>query len=81
VPPSRAAFCHGPGTPRRAPDRACRVLPCSGALYAIERSAAVDKKRIGLWGGSYGGLLTALGLARNPELFRGHAMFLPWSMV
>ena len=26
-------------------------------------------KRIGLWGGSYGGLLTALGLARNSDLF------------
>ena len=29
----------------------------------------VDSKRIGLWGGSYGGYLTALGLARNSELF------------
>jgi len=29
----------------------------------------VDKKRIGLWGGSYGGYLTALGLARNSDLF------------
>jgi len=29
----------------------------------------VDPERIGLWGGSYGGLMTALGLARNSELF------------
>jgi dipeptidyl aminopeptidase/acylaminoacyl peptidase len=29
----------------------------------------VDPKRIGLWGGSYGGYLTALGLARDSELF------------
>jgi dipeptidyl aminopeptidase/acylaminoacyl peptidase len=29
----------------------------------------VDAKRIGLWGGSYGGYLTALGLARNSDLF------------
>jgi len=29
----------------------------------------VDPKRIGLWGGSYGGFLTAMGLARNSELF------------
>jgi dipeptidyl aminopeptidase/acylaminoacyl peptidase len=29
----------------------------------------VDPKRIGLWGGSYGGLLTALGLARNSDIF------------
>jgi dipeptidyl aminopeptidase/acylaminoacyl peptidase len=31
--------------------------------------ADVDAKRIGLWGGSYGGYLTALGLARNSDLF------------
>lgn len=29
----------------------------------------VDPKRIGLWGGSYGGYLTAMGLARNSEIF------------
>lgn len=29
----------------------------------------VDPARIGLWGGSYGGLLTAMGLARDSELF------------
>jgi hypothetical protein len=29
----------------------------------------VDTKRMGLWGGSYGGYLTALGLARNSDIF------------
>src|SRR5438477_10522044 len=29
----------------------------------------VDAAKIGLWGGSYGGYLTALGLARNSDLF------------
>jgi dipeptidyl aminopeptidase/acylaminoacyl peptidase len=29
----------------------------------------VDTKRIGVWGGSYGGYLTALALARNSDLF------------
>jgi dipeptidyl aminopeptidase/acylaminoacyl peptidase len=29
----------------------------------------VDEKRIGLWGGSYGGYLTAMGLARNSDMF------------
>jgi dipeptidyl aminopeptidase/acylaminoacyl peptidase len=29
----------------------------------------VNPARIGLWGGSYGGYLTALGLARNSDLF------------
>jgi dipeptidyl aminopeptidase/acylaminoacyl peptidase len=30
----------------------------------------VDPGRIGLWGGSYGGYLTAMGLARNSDLFK-----------
>jgi dipeptidyl aminopeptidase/acylaminoacyl peptidase len=30
----------------------------------------VDAKRIGLWGGSYGGYLTALGLARDSAIFK-----------
>lgn len=30
----------------------------------------VDPGRIGLWGGSYGGYMTALGLARNSDLFK-----------
>ena len=29
----------------------------------------VDPKRIALWGGSYGGFLTAMGLARNSDMF------------
>ncbi len=29
----------------------------------------VDAKKLGLWGGSYGGYLTAMGLARNSDLF------------
>jgi len=40
----------------------------AGAKYLRERND-VDKKRIGLWGGSYGGYLTALGLARNSDIF------------
>jgi dipeptidyl aminopeptidase/acylaminoacyl peptidase len=40
----------------------------AGAKYLRERDD-VDKKRVGLWGGSYGGYLTALGLARNSDVF------------
>ncbi len=40
----------------------------AGAKYLRERED-VDKKRVGLWGGSYGGYLTALGLARNSDIF------------
>jgi len=32
--------------------------------------AQVDSARIGIWGGSYGGLLTALALARDSKLFK-----------
>src|SRR5205807_7867592 len=35
----------------------------------LQSRADVDGKRIGLWGGSYGGYLTAMGLARNSDLF------------
>ncbi len=30
----------------------------------------VDRERIGMWGGSYGGYLTALALARNSDIFK-----------
>jgi dipeptidyl aminopeptidase/acylaminoacyl peptidase len=40
----------------------------AAAAFLRDRSD-VDAKRIGLWGGSYGGYLTALGLARNSDLF------------
>lgn len=30
----------------------------------------VDARRIGIWGGSYGGLLTALALGRNSDVFK-----------
>ena len=41
----------------------------AGAKY-LQSLAGVDKNRIGIWGGSYGGFLTALALARNPEIFK-----------
>lgn len=40
----------------------------AGAKY-LQTRGDVDPKRIGLWGGSYGGYLTALGLARDSEIF------------
>ncbi|MBV8202237.1 MAG: S9 family peptidase, partial [Acidobacteria bacterium] len=54
----------------------------AGAHY-LQGLPAVDPHRIGLWGGSYGGLLTALGLARNSDLFRAGVDFHgvhDWSM-
>ncbi len=35
----------------------------------LQRRSEVDPRRVGLWGGSYGGYLTALGLARDSDLF------------
>ena len=40
-----------------------------GAGLYLRSRADVDPVRIGLWGGSYGGYLTALGLARASDLF------------
>jgi dipeptidyl aminopeptidase/acylaminoacyl peptidase len=40
----------------------------AGAHYLMTLPM-VDPHRIGLWGGSYGGFLTAMGLARNSDIF------------
>lgn len=40
-----------------------------GAGLYLQTRADVDSHRIGLWGGSYGGYLTALGLARASDMF------------
>jgi dipeptidyl aminopeptidase/acylaminoacyl peptidase len=39
------------------------------AAHYLRGREDIDPARIGLWGGSYGGYLTALGLARNSDLF------------
>lgn len=41
----------------------------AGARY-LQRDPNVDAKRIGIWGGSYGGFLTAMGLAKNSDIFK-----------
>jgi dipeptidyl aminopeptidase/acylaminoacyl peptidase len=41
----------------------------AGARF-LQGLAAVDPTRIGIWGGSYGGYLTALALARNSDIFK-----------
>lgn len=40
-----------------------------GAALYLRNRVDVDVERIGLWGGSYGGYLTALGLAKASDLF------------
>jgi dipeptidyl aminopeptidase/acylaminoacyl peptidase len=45
------------------------------AAQLLQSLPQVDKGKIGLWGGSYGGYLTALGLARNSDLFKAGVDF------
>ncbi len=46
----------------------------AGARF-LQHDARVDPKRIGIWGGSYGGYLTALALARNSDIFKAGVDF------
>ena len=41
----------------------------------LQNLPEVDANKIGLWGGSYGGFLTAMGLARNSDLFKAGVDF------
>lgn len=41
----------------------------AGAKW-LQHDPEVDPNRIGIWGGSYGGYLTALALARNSDIFK-----------
>ena len=71
---------------RDAPGRAWRNATEYRDVLAAGRWLAVqpgiDPQRIGIWGGSYGGLLTGQALARNAELFKAgvaiHGVF-DWS--
>ncbi|MBZ5540130.1 MAG: prolyl oligopeptidase family serine peptidase [Acidobacteriia bacterium] len=60
------AFREAPGRAGRGASEYQDVV--AAGLYLRGRED-VDSRRIGLWGGSYGGYLTALGLARNSDLF------------
>jgi dipeptidyl aminopeptidase/acylaminoacyl peptidase len=46
----------------------------AGAKF-LQTLENVDPRRIGLWGGSYGGFLTAMGLARNSDIFKAGVDF------
>jgi len=53
----------------RGPRGASEYQDVVAAAEYLRSRPDVDPGRIGLWGGSYGGYLTALGLARNSDLF------------
>jgi dipeptidyl aminopeptidase/acylaminoacyl peptidase len=46
----------------------------AGARF-LQSDRRVDSRRIGIWGGSYGGYLTALALARNSDIFKAGVDF------
>ena len=46
----------------------------AGARY-LQHVAGVDPNRIAIWGGSYGGYLTGLALARNSDVFKAGVDF------
>jgi dipeptidyl aminopeptidase/acylaminoacyl peptidase/chorismate mutase len=58
---------------REAPGRGARgateYQDIVAAAHYLRGRSDIDASRVGLWGGSYGGYLTALGLARNSDLF------------
>ncbi|HKS06955.1 MAG TPA: prolyl oligopeptidase family serine peptidase [Gemmatimonadaceae bacterium] len=60
------SFRNAPGTNLRGNSEYQDVL--AGAKY-LQGRADVDPSRIGIWGLSYGGLLTSQALARNSDIF------------
>jgi dipeptidyl aminopeptidase/acylaminoacyl peptidase len=60
------AFREAPG---RAGRGASEYQDVVAAGKYLQSRPDIDPSRVGLWGGSYGGYLTALGLARNSDIF------------
>jgi dipeptidyl aminopeptidase/acylaminoacyl peptidase len=60
------AFNNPPGAAEKGAAEYQDVL--AGAKY-LRSLPTVDAKRLGIWGGSYGGFLAALALARNSDVF------------
>jgi dipeptidyl aminopeptidase/acylaminoacyl peptidase len=56
--------------PEKAGQRgASEYLDVLAAAHYLQARTDVDAKRLGIWGGSYGGYLTALALGRNSDIF------------
>lgn len=66
------AFRNAAGIGRQGASEYKDVLAAASYLKA---QPDVDSKRIGIWGGSWGGYLTALALARNSDIFSAGADF------
>ena len=66
------AFREAPNTIWRG---AAEYKDVVAAAHYLQSLPEVDPERIGLWGGSYGGFLTAMGLARNSDRFKAGVDF------
>jgi len=55
--------------PNFGPSGASEYNDVLGAATFLTARPDVDAKRLGVWGGSYGGYLTALALARSSDIF------------
>lgn len=54
---------------KQGPRGASEYQDVVAAARYLQKRTEVNATQIGLWGGSYGGYLTAMGLARNSDLF------------
>src|SRR5438270_5906486 len=66
------AFREAPNTVWRGAAEYKDVVAAGRYLQSLPE---VDAEKIGLWGGSYGGFLTAMGLARDSDLFKSGVDF------
>ncbi len=61
--------------PRWGPTGASEYQDIVAGARFLQRDPHVDARKIGIWGGSYGGYLTALALARNSDIFKAGVDF------
>jgi len=66
------AFREAPNTVWRGATEYKDIVAAGRYLQSLPE---VDGEKIGLWGGSYGGFLTAMGLARDSKLFKAGVDF------
>lgn len=66
------AFREPPKTVWRGAEEYKDIVAAGRYLQSLPE---VSGEKIGLWGGSYGGFLTAMGLARNSDLFKAGVDF------
>jgi dipeptidyl aminopeptidase/acylaminoacyl peptidase len=59
---------HHPG--HAGPTGASEYQDVVAGAHFLQRTRGVDAQRIGIWGGSYGGFLTALALSRDSGIFK-----------